>query len=560
MRFAIFFVVLMFYFSPNGGLLSGGALAAEPGWLKAKSPLNEQNVWLNSKEPIRFDWSGEADKDTVLEVARDSDFRVLIVEEFYPASPHFTDKLKEEGTYYWRLSQKAEGGRKAHFNAIRFIVVNPVGPGLIFPFSDFKSPPAKPLKFYWQEKKGIAQFRFQLATDSAFNNLHTDRLISGTQTDAQKLSEGTYYWRVRAEENPAATSAWSEGRSFQVTKAPAEPAKPKAVKIPPPRKKAPLGPLPSVAGPVKLTRPHVKGSAQNVVLKFKGGKNNAPSAETILNPPVLRWSETPGATAYELQISRRSDFSQLEWVATVAGTEAEWAEAAPGKYYWRVRALNGENITGPFSAAGNLDLKLPVPVLKNHSPYKLKLKPAADGSMFSELSLAWTPVPGASGYQVLVAENMRFAPVKHDLKSEKPAMEIELKEGGTLYVKVAALGPGGESGGSFSKVAVLKVEVESELPAPVLKLPPDGSAIVSFNGQQAPLSFKWDEVGAAENYRIEISMTPDFKKPIYSEVVEFPQTVLNKKFPKVRLYWRVRAEQGKAKSSWSEVYSFEHAK
>lgn len=530
------------------GLWVGVAGAAEPGWIRPRTPLSEQSVWLNKKEPIRFEWTGEADKDTVLEVARDPDFRVLLLEEVYPVAPHFTDKLIDDGTYFWRMAQRTSRGKNPHFGPIRFVLVNQAGPVLIFPFVDLKSPELKPLKFYWQEKKGIAQFRFQLSLDKTFNNPLKNHLVNGTQTSSQKLPGGEYYWRVRAEEHPMATSSWSETRKFVVQKAKEDPPKKKVERVAPPvrKKEAPE--------PLKLASPKIFSGSLNAVLKFRGA-----SADSLMNPPTLKWKKTSGATGYELQISRKSDFTQMEWVAVVPEPQSKWHEAKPGKYFWRVRAVNGDTITGPFSTTNTLELKLPPPSIKNVISQKLKKRSSVEGPEALPVSLSWNAVPQASGYQVLVSGSKKFNPLKLDIKADKASTLLELEEGGNYYIKVAAVNANGDVVSGFSNVAMLKLTEERVMDAPLAKLPPNGASIVSFSGQQMPISFKWDSVEMAEKYRLEISTMAGFKKIIHTEVLRETQFILTKSLPKVRLFWRVRAEQGNEASDWSEVYSFEFA-
>lgn len=529
--------------------------------LRPKTPLSGQKIWLVTKEPIRFEWFGEAREDTVFEIARDPDFRMPLHEEVYPLSPHFTDKVVEDGNYFWRLSQKsASGERIPLFNHVSFAVLTLKAPVLIYPFGSFSSSDDKPIKFYWQEKKGVTQYRLQIARDKSFQSLTNDQLVSEPQTNPLQLPGGSYFWRVRAEDNLMETSQWSEIRTLSIQQSASNVAAP--VKITP----APVVPTKNQPPPVrrvivtkKMDVPKVTQKVQKALLSYivqrPDPKKPASSHDILLNPPAMKWGKITGASGYELQVSKKPDFSELEWTDTVSGLQAKWQGALPGKYFWRVRAMRGEEMGGPFTTANTLELNLAPPRMQKVFLHKLNL---SEDSTKPSVPITWSAVPGAARYRVLVGTKKNFTSAKLDLTASKATVRLPIESSGTYYVKVAVIDNDGASAGDFSSESELRVEKDKVmLEGPIAKLPFNGISIVSFNGQQDPIAFRWQGVVSAAAYRLEISEDDAFKHVTLSQVTPETQVIINKHLPRGRFYWRVRAELGVDKSEWSEVFNFE---
>ncbi len=125
-------------------------------------------------------------------------------------------------------------------------------------------------------------------------------------------------------------------------------------------------------------------------------------AATVSAPVRFDWSDV-GTARYELFILRGNDAPQL--VATTSETEVDGVHIAPGRLRWFVRADFGDcasldsaerrlAIVPPASACN----ALAAPVI------------SAPGEISSgvPLLLQWTPIHGATAYQVLVADNANF--------------------------------------------------------------------------------------------------------------------------------------------------------
>jgi autotransporter passenger strand-loop-strand repeat protein len=127
----------------------------------------------------------------------------------------------------------------------------------------------------------------------------------GSGITFNKLTDGSYYWSVRARDIAGNYSAWSSGSSFAVDAT-----------------------APSV--PLRLTR------------------------EVSGNSVTFDWSDakdiTSGVKQYEVQAASTADFSRPEYTAATAASSAIFNGLADGGYLWRVRT---QDRSGNFSAWSN---------------------------------------------------------------------------------------------------------------------------------------------------------------------------------------------------------------
>src|SRR5882672_6248660 len=49
---------------------------------------------------------------------------------------------------------------------------------------------------HWGARPGVARYRLQLASDSAFADILFDRVVAGNDYQIKDLSPGRYFWRV----------------------------------------------------------------------------------------------------------------------------------------------------------------------------------------------------------------------------------------------------------------------------------------------------------------------------------------------------------------------------
>jgi hypothetical protein len=144
-------------------------------------------------------------------------------------------------------------------------------------------------------------------------------------------------------------------------------------------------------------------------------KQPVPSAPVILAPSngkylndsndLLSWKPVNYASAYQLQISKTSTFSPLLVNdATLTNTTFDLTAPLPnnGTYYWRVRAINGEGVNGPYTAARSFVLDRIPPA----EPALLKPYPGA--LVAYTPTFYWKAASGATYYRLVVWNGLDY--------------------------------------------------------------------------------------------------------------------------------------------------------
>jgi len=139
---------------------------------------------------------------------------------------------------------------------------------------------------------------------------------------------------------------------------------------------------------------------------FLGVNNNVPDAPDLILPEdgledvmltqSFQWSPVPSAVLYRFQLSTDSNFTSLEY-DDVVGTPNYWVgglQLGFVKYYWRVQANNGGNISS-FSEVRSFTTGIDVPTLI--SP------PDSAVNVSTNPTFEWASVNGAVSYTLQVS-------------------------------------------------------------------------------------------------------------------------------------------------------------
>jgi hypothetical protein len=319
----------------------------------------------------------------------------------------------------------------------------------------------------WGKVKRAATYEVQVAADRGFGSLVTGDPIDTANTVAtltKGVADGDYYWRVRGVGSSGKAGKWSTVRHIakkwttapQLQAAlggvsldyPSHPVVLKWSRVPGASKyQVRVGSDPSLARSV-LSEPMVEttGSAFAVPsalapgsyywsvapLDAQGHRGASSTVEhfisswpasttgqvTDLNAtdrvfdPELSWTAVSGAASYEVEVSYSLDFAVGSRVCCTdlsIGTTVSPRDLLPNNtYYWRVRAIDVNGNSGPWSVGPEFrkafdDVAPTVPGLVIRDNLA---SPAADtdsgqpGLDVEHPVVEWDPVPGASSYEV----------------------------------------------------------------------------------------------------------------------------------------------------------------
>ncbi len=259
--------------------------------------------------PLRYSWPRLADASQYrVQVAPSALFNKLLVDQI-SFQPNVDLSHLADGEYALRLRGIDDFGLEG-FNAVHPFTVdarpeapmplNPKNNGNIYePMS----------RFWWSKPEGISRFRFQLASDSEFNRLLADKpnLDESEFIPEQPLAIGQYFWRVSSLDETGDEGPFTPVQTVNLKEKPAAP----------------------------------EGSEAGI-------------GETEIN---FQWRGEPDAVKYKFQLSDDSDFEELMVDEYVSDTSyALPMEELSGTYYFRVSAVNADNVSGPFSKTQELEV------------------------------------------------------------------------------------------------------------------------------------------------------------------------------------------------------------
>jgi hypothetical protein len=251
-------------------------------------------------------------------------------------------------------------------------------------------------------------------------------------------------------------------------------------------------------------------------------------AQVFLGKPAFQWTPVFGARTYRLQIAQDPSFGAVLDDVTTDSTaySSDTTYPADTVLYWRVRANDENNIGLTWSTTGTFQKRLATPVGDPLNPVAGDFIP----------NWSWGLVPGAVSYDL----SADLPDGTHrDLRGFRGrSMTPVLMYGtGIFHWRVRALFPRATSGatpGPYSPTYTFTRTIREP-----------GGARPDFARDWILL--RWNAKPGARGYRVQISGTPDFERPVESEVTDNTAYAPSLEYrgrrdlDTGRLYWRVAA-------------------
>lgn len=187
------------------------------------------------------------------------------------------------------------------------IDARPVAPTLLLPLKGAAMHGQAP-QFWWSIPEKVSGFHFQLARDSAFQDLvaNAEEIRDSRLQLGQELAPGTYYWRLASRSEDGEVSAFGDAQQFRILAVPA-------------------------------------------AISTEG----AEIGEAQLN---FSWAPAADAVHYEFQLADDNEFKDLIMDKKVNDTGLSIDPLKSGTYYFRVRGISGEGVTGPYSPVNRIEV------------------------------------------------------------------------------------------------------------------------------------------------------------------------------------------------------------
>jgi hypothetical protein len=245
---------------------------------------------------------------------------------------------------------------------------------------------------------------------------------------------------------------------------------------------------------------------------------------SISGPVVFQWNPVPQQVKnYSIEIAQDDSFSTILESATTDSTSYSATQIYPvgATVYWRVRANNDDSKGLAWSGTSSFVQTLPVPTITTATAFS--------GSTFP--ALTWTPVDGATGY---------------DVQDVWPDASVHV----TSSVPSTALSYSSMTGTGHGTVQVRAVfgNVRSAY-TPTRDVihtiaEPGGTktSLVNKPGKLA-LTFAWNTKTNVKQYKVQVSRTPGFVAPFLDDTTDqasYTPTLTQQDFiDGGAMYWRV---------------------
>lgn len=180
---------------------TGGATTELAAWpVELLGPDAQARFSFRSEPgPVTLTWKGAVPEGARVQLARDRLFAFL--DGALPASGGtFTVKEPARGVTWWRLVD-ADG--RALSESRRYTCAEDVAPVAMFPRNGdvLLAPIGSELSFSWTPLPGMSKYRLEISPSQGFEPLAmTEEVVGSTARIKTSLNEGTWYWRVRAED------------------------------------------------------------------------------------------------------------------------------------------------------------------------------------------------------------------------------------------------------------------------------------------------------------------------------------------------------------------------
>ncbi len=274
-----------------------------------------------------------------------------------------------------------------------------------------------------------------------------------------------------------------------------------------------------------------------------------PNGATKVPPnTTLKWSKSPGAKVYEVELSLYPDFQSLlsalghkNDLDTTLNVHIDLTDSC--NLYWHVKAKN-DSVIGNISTTNKFTyLQILPPVLLHPNYY--------DNNISTNPVFTWKRSYGATFYRIQVSQERNFSVLLIDSTNIRDTtFQLFGLTRTEHYWKMTANNEYGASDFCWRESFTPKIVGVPE--KPVLVLPTNYSV-----DQSIPLILKWKKAKGSINYCLQISSDANFSTLVLNDSTLIDTlkelTILNLG---QKYYWRVNAKNIGGISTWSEVWNF----
>ncbi len=339
--------------------------------------------------PLAFAWTGMTGAaGWRAQVAADAGFQKVLLDSSVDQPAVSWDTAPMDGHYFLRIRAIDAAGLEGLNTDHPFeLDARPLPPLQATPAAGERSY-QESVGFTWAAAPEAQGYLLQIAPTADFTPDKTlERRLDAVLRHIENLAAGTYHWRIASLDEQGQPHGWSPTLGLRVQPLP----------VPP---------------------------------KAETRTDNGQAA--------FAWAPIAGAASYELEIARKSDFAALE--ANLKDKENRVSTTLrPGKYHWRIRALEADGQAGDWSKPSPL-------IMPPEVPNDIRV-----GIVAGVLVISWQG--SAPAYRLEFARDANFESPLFNHREEVTHTRLITPEPGQYWVRIIALSETGSYGGHSKPVA-----------------------------------------------------------------------------------------------------------
>lgn len=467
--------------------------------INLKTPMQDFTSWQKKGgNPVNFSWeSTEQLQSYQWQLSSDVNFKNIIRKEETSYTSLNIENLPINRILYWRVIGKTDNQEKRS-PSYRLKILPDYPPQLVFPKNNskvFYRPPENmftkdevkkgtEVNLRWVTPAKAPFYAIEVAKDNQFKEIIFSEKTADLSTRTIKIPPGIYSWRVVSIYTRNKRSDWSQISRF---------------KVEPKLSKDDIFDLLNM-GKLPAPTPSTKVKPIEGTYNPQDPKSYERAPKTL----HLTWNPIEKATQYAVYISKGIEFKKaatLEKFTEI--NEFPVKIKAPGKYYWKVTALNQKKKKGHFSDPAtfiiNEQEKLPSPKLVITNPIKEFYK------LQETISINWDSIPKADYYQIMVSNDPYFNEISLNKKVTNSSYSFKIDKLQNYYIRSRAFSDKKSKEilpSSFSESLSINIDVSIETP----KITNKESRLSSRNKNY----ITWTPVNHTSGYIIEYSKDDDF--------------------------------------------------
>ncbi len=443
-----------------------------------------------------FKWQSAVNATYNLQISTTNTFSTFVVNQSGIAADSAVVVLPGYGTqYFWRV-RMMYNTCTTDFSTVYSATTQEGPPVHSTPANNASYVRKTGIRFTWTSAGTPSTYTIQVATDSLFNGINYEGIVSAsTDTVSNLIGNSSYYWRLRADYS-GCMSPWSGFRKFRT--------------------------------------------------EYDPIINLVPKMDSMCVPldARLRWDLLSGVQGYRIQIASDSGFTQIEFDSSnIAANYIDYKfSQGQMRYFWRVKAKDAIN-EGDYSATSRLFTA---------TKFGGRLIPENEtGNLAVSVKFKWSKLDQYSFERIQISEDPSFAKIIFDIKNiDKDTITLKMPNYfKTYYWRMNSLiftcTSSWSDSWSFSTVLL----------APVLSSPDNNADKLS-----STVLCEWKTVEGAQSYEFLLATDYTFTNIVIGKTGLPGIAVGVKDLtPSSTFFWKVRSINSSGISAWSQIFSFKTA-